>query len=228
MSKTSFTYLKSINKYLSSDWELYTDDQLDYLRDQETDWRNSLPNYSFHKLIEIFPEAIKPARRGLKEKLKLYKRLRKELDQRQEDYYNDIICKAHFKDQVYLKEYSDETYEDKRKEIDSKIKSIIFKLSHLDNLEGKKEVIKFKGVNEIDIARAKEVPIENFYTGKLKRGVGICPFHSEKTGSFKIYKNQNSWWCFGACGKGGSVIDFIMEQQNIDFLSAVKQILNIK
>ncbi len=40
-----------------------------------------------------------------------------------------------------------------------------------------------------------------------------CPFHNERTPSFKIYQHNNSFYCFG-CGAGGSVIEFIALQEN--------------
>lgn len=40
-------------------------------------------------------------------------------------------------------------------------------------------------------------------------GFAVCPFHSEKTASLKVYPGGRGWHCFG-CGAGGSVIDFVM------------------
>lgn len=54
-----------------------------------------------------------------------------------------------------------------------------------------------------------------------KNMVGLCPFHNEKTPSFNIYPGNNSFYCFG-CGKGGGVINFVMEIERLDFLDAVK------
>ncbi len=48
---------------------------------------------------------------------------------------------------------------------------------------------------------------------------GLCPFHSEKTPSFVVYKDTQSFYCFG-CGAGGDVINFIMRQENMDYVSA--------
>lgn len=50
---------------------------------------------------------------------------------------------------------------------------------------------------------------------------GLCPFHSEKTPSFVVYKDTQSYYCFG-CGAGGDVINFIMRQENMDYVSAVE------
>ena len=81
-----------------------------------------------------------------------------------------------------------------------------------------------------DIIRAKSVPITDIYQGHLSRtgnrAKGHCPFHSEKTASFTIYLNQNKWHCFGSCGTGGDVIDFVVKQEKCDFIQAVKKLLH--
>ena len=50
---------------------------------------------------------------------------------------------------------------------------------------------------------------------------GLCPFHSEKTGSFMVSKSKQIYKCFG-CNAGGDVISFVMKWENIDFMDAVK------
>ena len=50
---------------------------------------------------------------------------------------------------------------------------------------------------------------------------GLCPFHSEKTPSFSVNPDKQIYHCFG-CGKGGSVINFIMEVENLSFPDAVE------
>ena len=49
---------------------------------------------------------------------------------------------------------------------------------------------------------------------------GLCPFHSEKTASFYVYPQTSSYYCYG-CKASGSVIDFVMEMENIPFLDVV-------
>lgn len=60
---------------------------------------------------------------------------------------------------------------------------------------------------------------------KLKRSgngyKGLCPFHGEKTPSFHISPDKQLYHCFG-CGAGGSVLQFIMNIENLDFVDAVK------
>lgn len=55
--------------------------------------------------------------------------------------------------------------------------------------------------------------------GKICRG--LCPFHGEKTPSFTVYPDTQSFYCFG-CGEGGDVIHFICSIENLDYIEAVK------
>ena len=62
------------------------------------------------------------------------------------------------------------------------------------------------------------------YVTLKRRGrnmVGLCPFHGEKTPSFNIYTETDSFYCFG-CGASGDVISFIMKIENLDYVDAVK------
>lgn len=223
-------YFASLDKYLSTiDGCYYTDEDLDYFMDLEREWKASQPNYSFYELMDIFPEAIKPARRSLKANIKALKKNICSVNEHKAHYQEAVINKAHFSEQDDLKKESEKYFNETRGKIESKIKTFIFQLSHLDSLEGKTTHKNFNGVDDREIEQARTIPITNFYTGKLqrhgKRAKGKCPFHKEKTASFVIYLDQNSFYCYGACGKGGSVIDYVMEQQKCGFLDAVKFIL---
>jgi len=50
-----------------------------------------------------------------------------------------------------------------------------------------------------------------------------CPFHSEKSASFHVREDQNSYYCFG-CGAAGDVIKFVQETQGIGFPEAVERL----
>jgi len=51
----------------------------------------------------------------------------------------------------------------------------------------------------------------------------LCPFHKEKTPSFCVNPQKQIFYCFG-CHKGGNVITFIMEYENLNFVEAVKRL----
>ena len=48
-----------------------------------------------------------------------------------------------------------------------------------------------------------------------------CPFHAERTPSFIVFPERQSWRCFGACATGGDVITFVMKAENQDFAQAL-------
>ena len=72
--------------------------------------------------------------------------------------------------------------------------------------------------------RSDMAEVASSYVNLKKRGrnyVGLCPFHSEKTPSFHIYTDSNSFYCFG-CHAGGDVITFVRNIEHLDYMEAVK------
>jgi DNA primase len=53
------------------------------------------------------------------------------------------------------------------------------------------------------------------------RFTGRCPFHEEKTPSFSVNPVEKLYYCFG-CGKGGDVVSFVRETENLDFVGAIE------
>ena len=52
---------------------------------------------------------------------------------------------------------------------------------------------------------------------------GLCPFHNEKTPSFVVYPDTQSFYCFG-CGAAGDVINFVRKYNNLGYVESVKQL----
>lgn len=78
-------------------------------------------------------------------------------------------------------------------------------------------------LKELD-ARSPIADIASSYVDLKRRGknlLGLCPFHNEKTPSFNIYPESNSFYCFG-CNKGGGVFQFVMGVENLAFPDAVR------
>ena len=74
------------------------------------------------------------------------------------------------------------------------------------------------------VARNDIVDVVSGYVQLTRKGAnlfGLCPFHSEKTGSFSVSPDKQIYYCFG-CKRGGGVINFIMEEENLPFPDAVR------
>lgn len=76
-------------------------------------------------------------------------------------------------------------------------------------------------ITDADITKARTIPISSFL-GREKKVV--CPLHSDTVPSLSLDHDKNLWYCHG-CGKGGDVISFVMESDKVDFITAVKKLL---
>lgn len=86
------------------------------------------------------------------------------------------------------------------------------------------------GLSEDDIRRVREasdlVSVAGQRVVLRQRGRdfwGCCPFHNEKSPSFKIDPATQLWHCFG-CGEGGDVFSFVMKMDDLGFVDAVREL----
>lgn len=56
--------------------------------------------------------------------------------------------------------------------------------------------------------------------------IGLCPFHKERTGSFRVVPERGTYHCFG-CGEHGNVIDFVMKTEGMNFPDAVRWLADL-
>lgn len=80
-------------------------------------------------------------------------------------------------------------------------------------------------LDELEARCPIEEVVADYVTLTAKGGNlwGLCPFHGEKTPSFAVSPDKHIFHCFG-CGKGGKVVRFVMEIENLSFLEAVRKL----
>ncbi len=207
---TNITIHKITDNYMT-DKEWAKEDLLDILVEI---WEESAPKLDERGWLEVFPECKPMLIRETKKHIK-------ELAGKMQE----IIVETRA---VKGKHFSDEFWREKilanlaahHASIEKKWKAEKFLLNTLLGRE------KEGAIGPDEIARAKAVPLTNFITDYKSKGGrlwALCPFHSEKSPSFCIDKN-NRYHCFG-CNEDGDVIEFIQKKNNIEFLDAVKELI---
>ena len=184
----------------------------DFVENYET--RHEVRSPTSKELLEIFPEAIniiKLKNREYQDELdNLDLKFKPILDDIREKY-SGTVQELHIELQKYI--YGTE---------EKKLKGHIKRTNHLIRIdEWKRKPVDKSQITDAEIAAAKEVSTKDISGLRFSRqGFAQCPYHNEKTASFKVYPD-NRFHCFG-CGADGDVIDFVMKQQSIPFLDAVK------
>lgn len=75
-------------------------------------------------------------------------------------------------------------------------------------------------------ARLDIVDVVSGYVPELKKSgrtfKACCPFHNERTPSFVVDPERQTWHCFGSCSTGGDVIEFVRRREGLDFKEALR------
>jgi len=77
--------------------------------------------------------------------------------------------------------------------------------------------------SQVKISLDLAVVVDYYGVQVNSKNFALCPFHSEKTPSFKIDVNNNTYHCFG-CGEHGTVIDFVMKYFGLSNIDAVRKL----
>ena len=72
----------------------------------------------------------------------------------------------------------------------------------------------------LDIVEAVSAYVALQKSGRYYKA--LCPFHTEKTPSFIVNQERQSWRCFGACSTGGDVFSFVMRAENLEFAETLR------
>jgi hypothetical protein len=169
----------------------------DYYYNLEKQWRASLP--SERDFLLAFPGEIKP-------QIKELKRERETLHKAAREYQNEIARPKNDFTTILLAQC--------RKAMEEITKQITKLEWYIKPKEQRAE---------LDIARAKAVPITNMI--EFKRKVALCLWHTEKNASMTYFPSTNKVWCF-ACSNGGDAIDVAMKLWDVDMKEAVAKLTN--
>src|SRR5713226_225643 len=72
--------------------------------------------------------------------------------------------------------------------------------------------------SKVDVVDEIGLVVELQKSGKSLKG--LCPFHNERTPSFYVFAEAQTWHCFG-CNEGGDVFTFVQKQQSLEFREAL-------
>ena len=171
------------------------------------------------EIIKENPEWVKERR------MEFLQTKEKDLNEKYINFYDTAFKATDFKDNNHwFMELVNDYIKQPLKEIVKEIKRIKFEI---DCLNQPALIVGSGGVTPEEVNMAREVSCEHFI--EIKRSVGdkrlaLCPFHPDTIPSLTIYPAGKGYHCF-ACGAHGDIIDFVMKTQNLDFISAVKLIL---
>lgn len=180
--------------------------------------------YSDKELLEIFPEV----KEVIPKKIKECEAAIREKEQEIATVLNKIYM---LETDEFSEWFGEEIVKMQMIPALDKLEKNLFRLNHLKYLlnPNKQTTDHYKFNERIEIAR--RYPIGELARGKLelrqagKNFSSLCPFHNEKTPSFYIYPESNTFHCFG-CQQHGDVIKLAMALHGADFKGAVSMLQN--
>lgn len=172
----------------------------DYFYSLEKQWAASLPTE--RDFLLAFPE-------GIKEQIKDLKHERSVLMEHTRELKNQLVTTNSSNTSVY--ELLITTNDDRL----VAIRDQLTKLEWYTKPKAHKE--------ELDIARAKAVPITNLI--EFKRKVAKCLWHDDKNPSMTYFPSTNKVWCF-SCQNGGDSIDVTMKLWDLSIKEAITKLTN--
>jgi len=194
-------------------------DYLFWSWDQEEIWKNSI-RIKDQELLEIFPEAKPVLPQLLNEWQNKRSALTKELNRKLQI---TKLGASNESDRFFWTEWFKFKYRDEISEADKNV-SRLKRLIALSNNDSR------ISSNENQIENALTVPISSVIQIKLRKSgnklCGLCPLHNDKSPSFFIYPESNSFYCYG-CNKGGNVINLVRFLHNYTFPEAIKFLNNL-
>lgn len=181
-------------------------------------------NFTDKELLEIFPEAKNIIPKKIGECKKEIKKKELEIATALENIYA-------LKTDDFSEWFGEELIKTFMTSELIKLERTLFKLNKLKYLlnPDRKINLPFEFQQKIEVAR--KYPIEELARSKLdlrqagRNFVSICPLHDEKTPSFYIYTETNSFCCFG-CQEKGDVIKLSMALYGVGFKDAVMMLQN--
>lgn len=198
-----------------------------FSKELEQNWQSSI-KITDKELIDTFPEAKKI----IPLKIEELKEQRKELMNWMKNFQKQVtaIAAAEKKDEIFIWFWRHAVLKyfvaPKVVAIDKRLAMLKMQQRLLNPIKHSGNYTDWQILNE----RARNVHLVDLATPYLQkirhsgnRTTGLCPFHQEKSPSFTIFENTNTFYCFGCQAKGDSIA-FLMMAQKIDYKTAVKEL----
>jgi len=215
-------YSITLDKYIHL-FGMYTQDEMDIFDRLRREHEDSLIDYSWNQLMEIFPQAKSVAKKYLQEEIQKCQQDLREADRIENECHDIIYRKSSKENEWFWWNIAHGLFLDPlRKGKEETIKRNVFRLSMLKTPT--KTVL--GGVTDRDIEVARIYPINQFIKFN-KYGKGRCIWCQDKDGDdMHYYRKENKVYCYG-CQKGGDAIDVYMTLFNTSFIDAVKKLTGI-